>query len=230
MSPSVNQVEVVLALASKKLPLLSNITRHDINNQFLALNGFLKLLQKQAPDPALEDYFTRITKASSRISAMVQFTKEYEEIGVHAPTWQDVRAQVDAAGKSASHDQISLANEIPSVSEVLTDPLIVKVLYNLMDNAVWHGGKITTIRFSVEERNGDHIVVCEDDGDGIPADEKEKIFERGYGKNTGLELALSREVLAITCITIRETGKAGKGAWFEMRVPKGAWRLTGKGE
>jgi len=117
--------------------------------------------------------------------------------------------------------------ELPSGgTEVFTDLLITRVFYNLMDNAVWHGGKITTIRFSVEERNGDHIVVCEDDGVGVPAEEKEKIFERGFGKNTGLGLALSREILSITGITIRETGKAGKGAWFEKTMSKGMWRST----
>ena len=84
-------------------------------------------------------------------------------------------------------------------------------------------------RFSVEERDGDHVVVCEDDGEGVPATEKEKIFERGFGKNTGLGLALSREILSITGITIRETGEPGKGARFEMTVPKGTWRMKGKG-
>ena len=89
-----------------------------------------------------------------------------------------------------------------------------------------YGGKITTIRFSLKERDGDHFVVCEDDGDGVIADEKEKIFERGFGKNTGLGSALSREILDITGITIRETGEPGKGARFEMKVPKGVWRIV----
>ena len=95
-----------------------------------------------------------------------------------------------------------------------------------MDNAVRYGGKITTIRFSVEEAGDDHLIICEDDGDGVIAEEKEKIFERGFGKNTGLGLALSREILSITGITLRETGEPGKGARFEMMVPKGAWRIT----
>jgi two-component system CheB/CheR fusion protein len=59
--------------------------------------------------------------------------------------------------------------------------------------------------------------------------EKEKIFERGYGKNTGLGLFLSRDILDITGITIKETGKPGKGARFEMTVPKEMWRIERKG-
>jgi len=108
---------------------------------------------------------------------------------------------------------------------VFADPLVVKVFYNLMDNAARYGGKITSIRFSSLESGDDHLIVCEDDGNGVPADEKEKIFERGFGKNTGLGLALSLEILSITGITITETGEPGKGARFEIAVPKGSYRM-----
>jgi signal transduction histidine kinase len=99
-------------------------------------------------------------------------------------------------------------------------------LYNLIDNAVRNGGKITTIRFSTEEGNGDQIIICEDDGSGGATADKEKIFERGFGKNTGLGLALSREILFLTGITITETGEPGKGVWFEMSVPENAYRFA----
>ena len=67
-------------------------------------------------------------------------------------------------------------------------------------------------------------IVCEDDGVGVPAEEKEKIFERGYGKNTGLGLALSREILDITGITTTDIGEPDKGARFWIVVPKGMYR------
>ncbi len=218
--------EEALALASKKLTLLSDITRHDINNQLLTLNGFLAILHRKVPDPSLEELFSKMTKASERIASMIQFTKEYEKIGVNAPVWQKDRTLVDTAAKLAPLGQVVVKNDLPSGEEVFADPLIVKIFYNLMDNAVRYGGKITTIRFSVEEAGDEHLLVCEDDGDGVVAEEKEKIFERGFGKNTGLGLALSREILAITGITIRETGEPGKGARFEMVVPKGMWRIA----
>jgi len=59
---------------------------------------------------------------------------------------------------------------------------------------------------------------------------KEKIFNRGVGKNTGLGLFLVREILSITGITIRECGVEGKGARFEIAVPKGAYRYEGMPE
>ena len=222
-------MEEALRQANKKLNLLSSITRHDITNQLMSANGFLELLHRKVPDPTLEDYFTRVIKANSRISAIIQFTREYEQIGIKAPVWQDCRILADTAAKQAPLGKVTVKNDLPAGMEVFADPLIMKVFYNLMDNAARYGGKIMTIRFFVLEHGDGQIIVCEDDGEGIPADEKDKIFERGFGKNTGMGLFLSREILSITGITIKETGEPGKGARFELVVPKGMYRSRGTG-
>jgi len=222
-------VEEALRQANKKLNLLSSITRHDITNQLTVLRGYLTILEKTQPGPTLNEYFLKVNTATKRIAAMIQLTKEYEEIGVHAPAWQDCRKLVDTAARQAHLGQVVVKNDLPAGTEVFADQLINRVFYNLMDNAVTYGEKITTIRFSVEEHNGDCVIVCEDDGNGVPDDEKEMIFNRGFGKNTGLGLFLSREILSITDITISETGDPGKGARFEITVPKGMRRIAGKG-
>lgn len=223
------RVEEAFKEANKKLNLLSSITRHDINNQLSVLVGYLRLLEKKIPDPAFHNYFESISKASMRISSMIQFTKTYESIGVNAPIWQDAPTHIETAAKDVALGQIQLVNDLPIGSEVFADPLIVKVFFNLMDNAVRYGGKIRIIQFFVENAGDEHILVCEDDGEGVPAEEKEKIFDRGFGKNTGLGLFLCREILGITGITIQETGEPGKGARFEMTVPNGMWRMAGNG-
>ena len=219
------QAEKELHLSNNKLKLLFSITRHDINNQLSLLMGYLALLQKEQLDTPSNRYFRKIMTAAERITEMVQFTKTYEEIGVNAPVWHDCRTLVDMAKKQNPLGKVVVQNNIPAGMEVLADPLIIKVFYNLIDNAIRHGGKITTIRFSIQESGDEHPIICEDDGDGVPADEKERIFERRYGKNTGLGLFLAREILRITGMTIRETGEPGKGARFEMTVPNGAYRF-----
>jgi signal transduction histidine kinase len=99
------------------------------------------------------------------------------------------------------------------------------VIYNLLENALRHGRPLTLIQIFCQELiNGEQVVVFEDNGVGIADEEKELIFKRGYGKNTGLGLTLSREILAVTGIRIIETGKAGKGARFEIHIPPQAWR------
>ncbi len=210
---------------NKKLNLLTSITRHDINNQLIVLMAFLSLLEKKNPDTAYSEYFRKIENAATRISVMIQFTKEYESIGATAPVWQDCCILVDKAAKQSQLGKIIVNNNLPTGSEVFADPLIAKVFYNLIDNAVRYGGNITIIRFFVQKSGDDHLIVCDDDGEGILINEKEKIFERGFGKNTGLGLALSREILDITGIDISETGEPGKGARFEIKVPDGKWRF-----
>jgi PAS domain S-box-containing protein len=223
------RAERAIQQANQKLLLLSSITRHDINNQLTVLQGYLELVEMKQEDHNLIDYCQKAITAAQRIYSMIRFTKEYESLGISAPAWHDTHTLIETTAKQAPLGNVIVKNDIPAGSEVFADPLIIKVCYNLVENAVQYGNKITTIRFSVLKRNDEHLIVCEDDGVGVLAEEKEMIFERGFGKNTGLGLALSREILSITGITIKETGEPGNGARFEMTVPKVMWRMTGRG-
>ncbi|PVX25713.1 MAG: hypothetical protein CW691_03695 [Candidatus Bathyarchaeum sp.] len=62
-------------------------------------------------------------------------------------------------------------------------------------------------------------MIYEDNGVGIPEDEKEKIFGECYGKGTGYGLYLIKSGETYGW-TIQETGKKGKGAQFVMTIPK----------
>jgi signal transduction histidine kinase len=113
--------------------------------------------------------------------------------------------------------------------ELFADPLLEKVFYNLVDNALRYGGeKMTAIRMTTGKDNGVLVIMVEDDGNGISAYDKKELFKKGFGKHTGLGLFLSREILSLTGITITENGEPGVGARFEIVVPAGTWRMTGK--
>ena len=213
-----------LSLANKKLKLLSGITRHDISNQLVVLQAQLAILEEKHPAVSRDRMIAEIDTTARRILSIVSFTKDYEGIGVNPPAWQDARSLVETAAKQVPLRTILLENDLPAGTEIFADPLIFRVFYNLMDNAVSHGGKITRIRFFLKRSDGGCMILCEDDGTGVAADAKETIFERDFRKTTGLALSLSREILSITGIMIRETGTAGKGARFEMVVPAGSCR------
>ena len=221
----IRQAENALRISNKKLTLLSSITRHDIINNLTVLSGSLELALNNIKKPELVTHINRAKKAAETIQQQIAFTRIYDQIGVNAPVWQDCRVLVENAVMQMALGKIVVKNDLPAGTKVFADPMFVKVYYNLIENAVRHGGKITTIRFSAEQHGSDHVFVVEDDGDGIIAEDKERIFTRGFGKNTGLGLALARDILDITGITIRETGNPGKGARFEMTVPKGGYRF-----
>jgi signal transduction histidine kinase len=218
------RAQEALKVANRKLNLLNSITRHDILNQLTSLFGFLELVNRKVNDPAILSYLEREKKAAESIRSHIEFTKDYQEVGVHAPEWQRVSEVIRQAGQSVSIKGISLNNDVDNV-EIYADLLLQKVFYTLIDNALRHGGdKVRKIRFSSEESQGTLVIVCEDDGAGVPAEVKKKIFQRKYYQNTGLGLFLSQEILSITGLTLKETGIYGKGARFEIHVPKEAFR------
>ena len=122
---------------------------------------------------------------------------------------------------------VSITIDVEPV-EIYADLLLERVFYNLMENALKYGKSLTKIRFRFARSPGGAVIICEDDGIGVPAAEKENIFQRKFFRHTGLGLFLSREILAITGITIAETGEPGQGARFEITVPEGAWRAGPK--
>jgi len=225
------RAEDALRQANKQLNLLSSITRHDILNQLMALKGYLYLSKEMIDDPTiLTGYIQKEEQAANTIEHQITFTKVYQELGVAAPEWQSVNASIHKAIAGLPMRDVRIEVD-PKNPAIFADPLFEKVFYNLIDNALKYGGEgMKTIRVSSRESDGGLLIVCEDDGVGISGEDKKKLFTRGFGKNTGLGLFLSREILAITGITITENGVPGKGARFEIAVPKGTYRFTGTGE
>ena len=220
------QVEEALRLANRKLSLLSSITRHDIDNQMTLLKGNLALVERDQTDLAAIDRLQKAAAAAERITAMIQFTSIYEDIGTNAPMWQDIRSLVTKCDAEVHMGKVRLENDVPVSLEVFADPLIRKVFYNLIDNAIRYGDTISALHFYVEDRDGTSTIVCEDDGRGVSLEIKETLFSRGCGKGHGLGLFLSREILSITGIGMDETGEPGRGARFVLTVPKGAIRTN----
>ncbi len=175
-------------------------------------------LREKDPNKAWE-HVTSATAIATRALNSVKFTGDYQKVGVKSPQWQDVHVLVQAAIKENLPDNLKITNEIPHGMEIFADPLIGKVFSNLIENSEKYGGKITAIRINRQIRGADTIIVYEDDGIGIPEGRKEKIFSYEDGMNTGLGLFLARESLAITGITLCETGANGAGARFEIYCP-----------
>jgi PAS domain S-box-containing protein len=219
------RAEKALHEANRKLNLLSSTTRHDINNQITTLLGNLILLKKRQPQLSSDDNLQKVEKAAEQLAATIRFTKNYEDIGVKAPSWASIDRQIREAFTLLHPAGVELKTDTEGV-EVLADPLFERIPHNLIDNSMRHGEHVTRIKMSMEQKGDAVLVVYEDDGVGISDDDKKHIFEKGFGKNTGFGLFLCQEILAITGITITETGKAGEGARFEMLVPAGGWRFA----
>jgi PAS domain S-box-containing protein len=214
------QADEALLQANRQLKLLTSITRHDILNKVTVVLGYLPLAREKSSDPTVVNYLTKLESVTKDIQDQIEFTRIYQDLGGQEPQWQKLK---DVVARQQFPGTITLSIDAKEVW-VFADPLFEKVFFNLLDNSVRHGRNATTIRVYSQETDGGLTIAWEDNGVGIPLAEKERVFERGYGKNTGLGLFLVREILAITGMTIIETGEPGKGALFEIAVPKGMYR------
>jgi PAS domain S-box-containing protein len=215
--------EMALGEANRKLQLMTGITRHDILNQIMVLRGNLVLAKNAKSPAAAQALESRALEAAANIENMIAFTKDYQEIGMNAPSWHDLTILVRKSAASMVNTGLDLQEDLLKV-ELLADPLIVKVFHNLIDNTMRHGQRTTRIEFSAKVEDGSLLIAIKDDGIGIDAQDKDRIFDRGFGKHTGMGLFFSREVLSITGITINEVGVPGQGAMFVIKVPGGKWR------
>ena len=223
-----HEANMALEKAHEKLALLSGITRHDILNQLTGLKGLIYLMQSYPEDPEIQNMLAKMQNIANVIEDQITFTKDYEEMGVKAPAWQNVAANIQRAVAALPVGTTRVLIETGDV-EVFADPLFEKVFYNLIDNTLKYAGKdLSVIRIISREIPKGLEIIYSDDGEGITPGEKEKLFGKGFGKHTGLGLFLVREILAITGIRIAETGTFGKGAVFTLTVPREGYRFPKK--
>ncbi|PWR69521.1 PAS domain S-box protein [Methanospirillum stamsii] len=215
------RTEDALKRANRQLGLLTGITRHDILNKIAIIYGFLELMEKKIVDPSLTEYFEIMNTVTNDIQIQIEFTRIYEELGSQDPKWVLIDSVIP---RSQLPSSVTLTTDIRGIS-IFADPMLEKVFFNLLDNSIRHGMTVSEIRVSARNEDDFLFVLWEDNGVGIAEDEKEKIFERGFGKNTGLGMFLVREILSLTDITIIENGEPGVGARFEMRIPRESYRI-----
>lgn len=216
--------EEALGRANAKLNLLSGITRHDILNQITIARAYIDFAAEDSRDPVVRAHLGRARAAVEEIQKQVEFSRDYQDMGVAAPAWQRPEELIrESVADLALPAGVRVRTDLEDF-EIYADPMVKKVFYNLIDNAVRHGGRVTEIRFSCARSGQDLLLLCEDDGTGIPDGEKAAIFRETYKRRYGHGLFLVSGILGITGMTIRETGVFGEGARFEITVPNGGWR------
>jgi len=216
------KLKAEIAFLQKKIQLVGSVTRHDVLNQLTAVVGYNELLGMMVEDEKQKSFLSKERQAVDKTRRLFQFAKEYQNIATEPPLWQSVNKTVHRVMEE--FDTGIRITVLTGDLAILADPLLDKVFLQIFDNTVRHGGKATEIRISLLDEGSRALLVIEDDGYGIPAADKEKIFDRGYGKGTGWGLFLAREILLVTGITIVENGEPGNGARFVLQLPAGTYR------
>ena len=226
--------------------LLTSIS-HDLKTplaSILGAAGTLRDLGGSLSDAQKTDLIATVVDESERlnrfIANLLDMTKLESGAVVPNAALHDVDEIVGSAlrraGKILSHHQVELelAPDLPMLE--VDAVLFEQVLFNLLDNAAKYAPARTTIRIQGWRDGGDVCLQILDEGDGIPPDELERIFDKFYRvqkgdqvrAGTGLGLAISRGFIEAMHGRISAANRSDRrGAVFTMTlpVPPGARQL-----
>lgn len=206
---------------NEKLRVVGGLTRHDARNKLSAITGNVYLAKRTLADnPEALEHLSEIESSCRQAVRIFDFAGAYERLGLEELAYINVEKAVGGAVSlfTDSHG-VEGVNECHGLV-VLADSLLRQLFYNLIDNSLKHGEKVTRIRVHYKEMKDRLELVYEDDGIGVATAEKERVFKQGYGKDTGYGLYLIRKICEVYGWSIRETGKPGTGAQFTITIPK----------
>jgi PAS domain S-box-containing protein len=213
--------------AKTKLHLLNHIMFSEIQNMIYTLWGFQQIARDMITDASVRSVIGKEEVILNKISLSLKFAQTYQNLGLKPPKWQDVHQVFLLAISHLDIRNLKYSARLDRL-EIFADPLLEQVIQILADNTIIHGKTATQVTLRYREGPESVTLFFEDDGVGIPDNLKENIFAPDFHRTQAVGLFLVREILEITGISIRETGIPGKGACFELVVPKEMYRFTGR--
>ncbi len=201
-----------LKTAVQSRDALAHMIVHDLNNPLAAIKGYAQLMLRNKNDEEKVGRYSGIVLETSE--KMFELIQEILDVSKFESGSMDVQLeQVDSAAVTQEVIQMfePVAKERDIVLDVQFDAdhstimadknLVKRVLQNLVSNALKHSPKGSQVKVSARESNGSLVFKVTDNGDGIPLEFHDKIFDKYFqvsgGKNTersgvGLGLAFCK--------------------------------------
>jgi signal transduction histidine kinase len=209
---------------------------HELRTPLSSIRGYLETLLDDDVDPAARERFVRIAyNESLRLSRLVEGMFEISLLDLHASLPVPVtgslahalRAAHDACAAGAAARGVAIAmDDAPQLAVGIDDDRLTLVLVNLIDNAVKHGRPGGGVFVAVSASDPRFVrVTVDDDGPGIAASERERVFvlgERGTtnANGTGIGLALVRLMLERAGGRVELEESPLGGARFILTIPR----------
>ncbi|WP_435061971.1 PAS domain S-box protein [Halobaculum sp. EA56] len=199
-----------------RLEEFASVVSHDLRNPLNVADGHLELARRECDSEHLGAVERALDRMETLIEDLLTLAREGEADTDLEPV--DVAGTVDACWGNVDTADASLVVDVGR--PILADERRLKQLFeNLVGNAVEHGGEDVTVtvgELADGEREGFFV---EDDGVGIPPDEREAVFEAGYStgdRGTGFGLRIVRQVAESHGWDVRATESEEGGARFEV--------------
>lgn len=227
-------------LDNKRKELLAEIS-HDLRTPLASIKGYIETIAIQGQNLAPEKqqlYVETALKSASQLNQLIDqiFELAHLESGqvtINLENFNLTELLYDVVAKyslKASQLEIvlkvnNLINDIYIYSDI---GKVERVLSNLIDNALRHTAKKGEITLSVNEHSENQcILIVEDNGTGIKAEEIDYIFDARYrasnatvSKNSGLGLAITKKLIELLKSDIKVISELGQGTRFSFSLRK----------
>jgi two-component system CheB/CheR fusion protein len=213
------------------LGIFTRALAHDLREPVRTLVSFSEMLREEPQDQETQATYLRfIGDSAARMGTLIDSVAQYTrldspEISTRSSCLLgDVVAEVrqNLARIIAERKTTIVHGPLPAL---LADPVHLRqLLQNLVANAILHNEGPITVTIESSRSAGHRLFTVSDDGNGIPADQSEQVFEpfrRLVHRNdaSGLGLAICRRIVSLYGGTIHCGSREGGGASFSFSLP-----------
>ncbi len=213
--------------------LFTDIMRHDLINPTGIINCYADFILEREVDPRTRDFSVKIKHTASRLINMIDNASRFTHLK-DADTVEcedlDLGAVIEEAmlemEECCSGAGVALLYQGEGEYPIRANPMIGNVFSNLFSNAAKYAAEGERVEVGVEDAGALWNVTVRDYGEGIPEEEKERIFCRFERlrkegvQGTGLGLAISRHLVELHDGVIWAENHPGGGATFMVSLPK----------
>jgi signal transduction histidine kinase len=215
-------------------------TSHDLRSPLLSIKGLVNITRNETINPPVQKYLSMIEERANRLDSFIKDIIDYSrntrtELNVEPVDMHQLVHEVEQNFQFLEGaSEIDFQNEMMAAEVPVDRQRTAIVLNNLISNAIkYHRLKDNTpwIRTSISRANGSLCIVVADNGQGICAERKERIFDMFYrgtekSQGSGLGLYIVKEAIQKMKGTIRVESVEGAGTSFFVTIPLQETHMT----
>jgi signal transduction histidine kinase len=215
--------------------LIANVS-HELRTPITALQGLLENIVDgvAVAEPAMmQTALTQTERLGRLVAELLDLSRLDAGVVPMIRTPIDIPSFLDDVVREAHVNAAGAGREVhfmvsaPSIVVLGDRERLHQVFANLLDNAARHSPPGGTVLVRAERRDGHLLLAVADEGEGIPAAERERVFERftrgerPTGGGTGLGLAIARWVIQLHrgTIAVVEPGRDRRGCHMQVTLP-----------
>lgn len=207
---------------NQRLDKFASIVSHDLRNPLNVAMGYLDLLESEMGDEHNESLVT-VQRQLDRMEDIIEDSLTLARSGEAVTETSETDLEVLAHDAWENVDTGEATLVVKQTLQLQTDrDRLLNVFENLFRNSIEHN-ESTDLTIKIGPLSDDFGFYIEDNGVGIPENEREQVFEEGYSTNkdgTGFGLAIVRDIIRAHGWEIRATESEMSGARFEILCVK----------